>query len=118
MGVKNGIPGTESALQDEAQRKGGVVVGGQVLCPPEFDEDQVKQIRKGIEAGLDVSVYAKPEFDRVQMRQIRRGLEAGLDVSVYAKPEFDWGQMKAKREALSGATKAPKARRGSVAPGM
>lgn len=27
------------------------------------------------------------------MKQIRLGLEAGLDVSMYARPKFDWGQI-------------------------
>jgi len=58
-----------------------------------FNKSQLKQIEKGIIAGVDVSIYAKPEFVWKQMEQIRWGLEEGLDVSIYAKPEFTWGQM-------------------------
>ncbi len=50
---------------------------------------QMEEIRMGLEAGLDVSLYARPEFDWEQMQEIRLGLEDGLDVSVYAKPEFE-----------------------------
>ena len=34
------------------------------------------------------------------MKEIRLGLEQGLDVSTYAKPEFDWIQMKSIRLSL------------------
>ena len=59
-----------------------------------FNEDQLWQIRKGLEKGLDVSIYAKPEFVRDQMWQIRIGLEQGLDASYYAEPELNWGEMR------------------------
>ena len=39
------------------------------------------QIRLGVEAGADASIYAKPEFDCLLMEQIREGLEKGLDAS-------------------------------------
>ncbi len=58
-----------------------------------FNELQLDQISKGVEDGLDVSIFAKPEFDKAQMDQIRKGLENNLDVSIYAKPEFGWQQM-------------------------
>ncbi len=35
-----------------------------------------------------MSWYARFEFNVEQMEEIRKGLEKGLDVSVYAKPEF------------------------------
>lgn len=40
----------------------------------QFDRNQAHEIRKGLEAGLDVSVYARPEFDFLQMNEIRRSL--------------------------------------------
>lgn len=58
-----------------------------------FDEDQIDEIREGLEEGLDVSSYAKPEFDCYQMEEIRKGLENKLDVSSYADPKFDSYQM-------------------------
>ena len=55
----------------------------------QFDEDQQEQILKGLEANLDVSIYAKPIFNWKQMSEIRFGLEKKLDVSIYAKSDFD-----------------------------
>ena len=60
----------------------------------------MKQIRKGLEANVDVSIYAKTEFDDWQMKQIRLGLEDNLDVSSYAKKELDWDEMKKIRKEL------------------
>ena len=58
-----------------------------------FNREQRYQIRGGLEAGLDVSVYVDLMFNFWQMAQIRLGLEAGIDVSVYAIPIFNWRQM-------------------------
>ncbi len=52
----------------------------QLYAKPEINWKGWKQIRLGLEKGLDISVYAKPEFNKWQMREIRLGLEAGLDV--------------------------------------
>ena len=46
-----------------------------------FNNDQLFQIEKGINSGLDVSIYSKPEFNLFDMDKIRKGLEKGLDVS-------------------------------------
>ncbi len=43
-----------------------------------FNEKQLKEIRWGLEKGLDVSVYAKPEFDYAQMEEIRKVLRKSL----------------------------------------
>jgi hypothetical protein len=64
-----------------------------VYAGPEFNGDQMFQIRRGLEAGVNVSVYAKTVFNANQMFQIRRGLETGVNVSVCAKPVFDANQM-------------------------
>ena len=49
---------------------------------------------------MDYSIYAKPEFDWEQMREIRIGLEKGLDAFIYATPEIDWKTMSIVREEL------------------
>ncbi len=71
-----------------------------------YDRDEMKEIRKGLESGVDVSMYANPErhlpFGEWQMREIRLGLEAGVDVSKYADPKYDSDQMKKIREKLEG----------------
>lgn len=59
----------------------------------DFVNDQIQEIRLGLEHGLDVTIYADREYFAVQMRQIRFGLEEGLDVSLYNSKQFDWFQM-------------------------
>lgn len=49
----------------------------------DFDFLQKEEIRKGIIKNLDVSVYAKPEIPFNIMRQLRKGLESGYDLSKY-----------------------------------
>ena len=65
-----------------------------------FGIDQQQEIKDGLQAGLDVSVYAKPEFYAIQMRQIRLGLMAGLPVGIYASDKYDWFQMEEIRLGL------------------
>lgn len=43
-----------------------------------FNDNQMNQIRIGLEAGLDVSQYADHKFDYYQMEAIRLGLVAAL----------------------------------------
>lgn len=66
----------------------------------EFTKDQLDEIRKGQNAGLNVSVYAKPDFYAIQMRQIRKGMMEGLPVEQYARTEYDWFQMEEIRKGL------------------
>lgn len=54
-----------------------------------FDDDQMEELRLGLEHGVQVSAYAKKEYFAVQMRQIRFGLEEGLDVSLYNDESYD-----------------------------
>ena len=69
-------------------------------CFNQFNKKQMREIREGLKANLDVSVYAKTEFNWLQMREIKRGLLANVDVSIYAKKELDWKQMFEIREKL------------------
>ena len=71
-----------------------------------FHEDQIEEIRKGQEAGVDVSSYARKELLAIQMRQIRLGLVEKLDVSLYARSEFDWFQMEEIRLGLKSGVNA------------
>ena len=66
----------------------------------QFDEEQQKEILKGLENNVDVSVYAKSKFSWFQMLQIRSGLEENLDVSVYANSKYNWRQMEEIRWGL------------------
>lgn len=65
-----------------------------------FNDEQLSEIGKGIDADVDVTIYARLQYDEYQMEQIRKGLEEKLDVSIYAKPEFNWEQMDQIREGL------------------
>ena len=49
---------------------------------------------------VDVSVYANSEFSDDQMEEIRRGLESGIDVSQYVFPYLASPVMRLKRERL------------------
>ena len=66
----------------------------------QFNEFQQKNILKGLEDNLDISIYAKPEFDEFQMTQLRLGLEKNLDVSIYAKLEYNGAQIEQIRLGL------------------
>ena len=66
----------------------------------QFNKQQKDQILKGLEANLDVFIYAKPIFNWKQMSEIRFGLEKKLDVSIYAKPEITADMMFRIREEL------------------
>ena len=59
----------------------------------QFDELQQRQIRKGLEDNLNVSIYANPEFNVYQMNQMRLGLVDNLDVSKYANKDFNSDKM-------------------------
>ena len=48
------------------------------------------QIREGLEANLDVSLYAKPEYNADQMWQIFTGLDENVEVSWITNSELDW----------------------------
>lgn len=67
----------------------------------EFDTYQLEEIQLGLEAGLDVAVYARKEFFPVQMEQIRLGMLEKLPVEIYARTEYDWFQMEEIRKGLS-----------------
>ena len=54
-----------------------------------FDELQTIEIIRGIENGVDVSVYCKEEFNAAQMKALRLGLEEKLDVSRFADAQYD-----------------------------
>lgn len=65
-----------------------------------FDAQQMKRIRWGLDAGIDVDMYADPKFNSDEMHEIYYGLLTGVDASIYADPEYDWRQMWEIREGL------------------
>ena len=60
----------------------------------------MREIRYGLERGLDVSHYINVLFRERQMKEIRIGLQDGLDVTSYARLLYSATDMKEKRKAL------------------
>ncbi len=65
-----------------------------------YSDEQLEEIKKGKEAGLQTEIYENPEFLPIQMMQIRLGLEEGLPVEKYATIACDLFQMEEIREGL------------------
>lgn len=72
----------------------------ELLLSKGFAADQIEEIEEGIQAGVDVTVYARKEYYAIQMRQILLGLKDNLPVEKYANPEYDWFQMEEIRKGL------------------
>lgn len=70
----------------------------------EYSEEQLQEIRLGMEEGLNVSIYSKPEFNWMQMEQIRMGLKDKVDVSQYADVSNSYETMKQIRLSLYSST--------------
>ena len=49
----------------------------------------MKQIRLGLESGIDIKGYAKPEFPAKLMKELRISLEEGFDLTKYANESLD-----------------------------
>lgn len=67
----------------------------------EFDSNQLRKIRQGLQHSLDVSVYAKPCFTYEQMHVLYKAVLQGLDTSLYADPKYSREQMEELRFGLS-----------------
>ena len=62
--------------------------------------EQMGEISKGQDSGVNVQEYAKPEYSEFRMRAIRDGLEKGLDSSIYNDDRYDDYQVNALKNAL------------------
>ena len=73
----------------------------QGLIPPEnwkqLKVDQLAEIRRGMEAGVDTRQYGWPGYTAGQMKELRLGLTAGFDISGYRNPHFAESQMRGMR---------------------
>lgn len=99
------LPYVSAGYGDEQLAEIRVALGKKVreldqYLNPVFRGVAIREIRIGLQEGLDVSVYANLEFDWQQMREIRRGMESRIDYMIYAKPLYDWHQMKEIRIGL------------------
>ena len=65
-----------------------------------FTQDQIDEIQKGINQGLDVNCYLNSDLSGLQMYQIRLGLLQGYPVETYCQLRYDWFQMEEIRKGL------------------
>lgn len=72
-----------------------------VYAKKEYFADQMKQIRMGLSKtdGVPVIFYTDPAFSSQQMREIRKALQDGMDISGIAKVEMPYLKMRAIRKA-------------------
>ena len=116
----------DDALEKELSLCNSFGLSADKLRKYNYNALQLSEIRKGLDAGIDVEKYLSPKlswlemeemrleqmqnidmssyralgFSNHQIYQIRRGISEGLDVSVYAKKEFLPEQMKQIRKGL------------------
>ncbi|SFP93767.1 Uncharacterized conserved protein, DUF342 family [Butyrivibrio proteoclasticus] len=67
----------------------------------EYLADQMREIRHGLlkKPPVPVIFFQDPAFDSMQMREIRKGLEAGIDISGYTSVDIPYMKMRAIRES-------------------
>lgn len=65
-----------------------------------YQENQLEEIRLGLENNINYKIYANKRYDSIQMRQIRLGLEKDIDVTKYADKGYDYLQMEEIRLGL------------------
>lgn len=53
-----------------------------------------------IETVLEVSFYVKPEFDWFQMEEIGKGMQAGVDYTLYDDPFIAYDKIRQVRKGL------------------
>ncbi len=58
-----------------------------------FDVYQLSEIRKGLEAKIDVNKYYDPKIPWFVMEGIRLEIEDNIDLSFYRNEGFDWNQL-------------------------
>lgn len=49
---------------------------------------RLKELKKGYEHNINISLYANPNFEYEQMSYIRQGLENNVDISKYASTNY------------------------------
>lgn len=60
----------------------------------DFNFEQLSEIKKGLDNGLDVSIYGKPIYNSEQMYQIRSCLDySGIDLTEYVDETYNAEQM-------------------------
>lgn len=70
-----------------------------------FTQEQMKQMTRGIRAGIDITLYKNPELSPEQMKQVRLGLQNGVDVTKFNMPYIKSELMEELRKALESGVK-------------
>lgn len=68
-----------------------------------FDKSQIDVIYNGLRSDMDINIinkYADPDFDSDQMAQIKAGLKEGINILKYANPVFNEETLEAIRYDL------------------
>lgn len=68
---------------------------------PDIPWNEMEEIRLELQTGVDMSMYRDAGFDIMQLAEIREGISQGLDVSEYSRPEYFADQMKQIRLGLA-----------------
>lgn len=58
-----------------------------------YTPEQLEQLRKGKQHGVQIKIYADPKLNYRQMMALRQGLEKGLNVRPYAHPDYSYDVM-------------------------
>lgn len=66
-----------------------------------YNREQCKEIRIGLEEGLDVSYYAKKSYRAKQMREMRISLEQGIDILNFTVGYPQVSEMRRKRKRVA-----------------
>lgn len=71
--------------------------------PPEnwqaLNAGQLREVKKGMMAGVDTRVYGWPAYSVSQMEQLRLALARGYDVKGYRNPNYSASQMRMMRQS-------------------
>jgi uncharacterized protein (DUF342 family) len=72
-----------------------------VYAKKEYFADQMYELRLGLSKDNPVPIifYQDPAFDALQMREIRKGLQAGVDIAQYAHVTMPYMKMRVIRES-------------------
>ncbi len=72
-----------------------------IYAKKEYLSDQMRELRHGLIGKNPVPIifFQDPAFNSLQMREIRKGLEAGIDISNYAAVDVPYMKMRAIRES-------------------
>ncbi len=88
-------------MESKQQKRRFTGKGEEKMAKKEFTNMQMLEIKKGIQNGIDTSVYNNIEYQAEQMREIRLGMEQGVDVSKYLNQKFNQYEMEQIRLGLS-----------------